>query len=152
MDLINWFTDLGPWAWIIGGFVLLGVELLAPGGVVVWFGLAAIAVGIQAFTGFLSWQFQWLFFGVLSVAGVALWTLYFKGRGSESDHPFLNKRGQKFVGEIYTLDEPIVNGKGRMKVADSWWRVEGPDLPAQTRVKVSEAKGAVLSVAPLDAS
>lgn len=151
MDLINWFTELGPWAWIVGGFLLLGVELLVPGGVIVWFGLAAIAVGIQAFMGFLSWQFQWLLFGVLSVAGVALWTIYFKGNGGKTDRPFLNKRSQKFVGDTYTLDEPIVNGKGRMKVGESWWRIEGPDMPAQTRVKVVSAEGVVLNVVPLEA-
>lgn len=82
---------------------------------------------------------------------MAFWTLYFKGNGGKSDHPFLNKRSAKFVGDTYTLDEPIVNGKGRMKVGESWWRVEGPDLPAQTRVKVIAASGVVLKVEPLDA-
>ncbi|TDQ67466.1 hypothetical protein ATL17_1481 [Maritalea mobilis] len=152
MELINWFTSLGPWAWIIAGFALLGIELLVPGGVVVWFGLAAIAVGIQAFTGILSWQFQWLLFGVLSIAGVAVWTVYFKGKGGASDRPFLNARQQKLVGGTYSLDEPIVNGKGRMKVGDSWWLVEGPDMPAQSRVKVVSATATALNVEALDAT
>ena len=37
---------LGPWAWIILGVVLIGLELPAPGVFLVWLGLAAIATGL----------------------------------------------------------------------------------------------------------
>lgn len=150
MELTSWFISLGPWAWIIAGLALLGIELLVPGGVVVWFGLAAIAVGILVFTGILSWQIQWLLFGVLSIVGVTVWTLYFKSKGGKSDSPFLNERQQKLVGGVYCLSEPIVNGRGRMKVGDSWWLVEGPDLPAQSQVKVVSATATVLNIEALD--
>ena len=38
MDLINLFGEYVPWSWIVGGLVLLGIELVAPGGVFVWLG------------------------------------------------------------------------------------------------------------------
>ena len=50
-------------------------------------------------------------------------------------------------GEIFHLTEPIVDGRGRMKVADTMWRVAGPDLPAGTKVRVVAVEGTVLRVA-----
>jgi membrane protein implicated in regulation of membrane protease activity len=41
--------QLGPWLWIIAGLILLGLELLAPGVLLIWFGLAALATGLFAF-------------------------------------------------------------------------------------------------------
>ena len=37
------FSSLGPWAWIVLGLALMGLELLAPGVFLLWLGLAALA-------------------------------------------------------------------------------------------------------------
>jgi membrane protein implicated in regulation of membrane protease activity len=42
------------------------------------------------------------------------------------------------------LDAAIVGGRGRMRVDDSTWQVEGPDLAIGTKVKVVSLAGAVL--------
>ena len=39
-----------------------------------------------------------------------------------------------------------MNGVGKVKVADGWWRAEGPDLPAGERVKVVGVNGNMLTV------
>ena len=44
------------------------------------------------------------------------------------------------------LTEAIVNGRGRLSIDDTVWRIEGPDLPAGTRVTVSAAEGSRLKV------
>jgi len=47
----------------------------------------------------------------------------------------------------FILDEAIVNGRGRMRVDDGIWTVEGTDLPAGSKVRVTEVSGATLRVA-----
>jgi hypothetical protein len=39
----------------------------------------------------------------------------------ESDQPKLNRRGEQYVGRTFTLEEPIVNGHGKIRVDDSTW-------------------------------
>lgn len=149
MDLIALIAEYGAWSWVVGGFVLLAIELVVPGGVFVWFGLAAVLVGFATLSQALSWQMQWILFALLSVASVTVWTLYFKGRKDVSDRPFLNARNEKLVGQTFTLDEPIVDGSGRLKVEDSFWRVTGPDLTKGTKVSVVSVEATVLHVEAL---
>ena len=62
------------WLWLVLGLVLVGVELLTPGGFfVVFFGAAALVVGIAVRIGAAdaAWV-QWLLFSVLSVLSLSL--------------------------------------------------------------------------------
>jgi membrane protein implicated in regulation of membrane protease activity len=47
---------------------------------------------------------------------------------------------------VFTLDKPIVDGVGTIRIDDTVWRVSGPDCPAGSRVKISRADGADLMV------
>ncbi|MEO0810690.1 MAG: NfeD family protein [Pseudomonadota bacterium] len=40
----------------------------------------------------------------------------------------------------------MVGGRGRARVADGLWSVEGPDTPAGVKVKIVGVKGTVLLV------
>ena len=143
------FFDLGPWAWVILGLVLLVLEILAPGTMFLWFGVAALLVGSIGFLVSLSWQSAFILFGVLSLISVVIGR-YILGRISSktTDKPLLNERAQALVGQVYQLDDPIENGQGRVKVNDSYWRVAGPDCPTGTKVEVIGGKGSLLEVAP----
>jgi membrane protein implicated in regulation of membrane protease activity len=44
------------------------------------------------------------------------------------------------------VEQAIQNGRGKVRVGDTQWLAEGPDLPAGTRVKVTAAKGSLLVV------
>ncbi|MBE9563388.1 MAG: hypothetical protein IMF12_11065, partial [Proteobacteria bacterium] len=48
------------------------------------------------------------------------------------------------------VTDAIVDGLGRIDVADGSWRVEGPDCPIGTRVKVVDSGTARLQVELLD--
>ena len=63
-----------------------------------------------------------------------------------SEQPLLNERAARLIGQSFVLAEPIVDGKGRIRVDDTNWRITGPDLPSGTRVRVTGNDGAVLSV------
>jgi len=149
MDIIALVAEYGGWSWIVGGFVLLAIELVVPGGIFVWFGAAAIVVGVATLFQNPSWQIQWIMFAVLSIAAVVVWTRYFRGKDDVSDRPFLNARNEKLVGQHFTLDEPIVDGQGRLKVEDSLWRVTGADAAKGAKVVVTSVEATVLHVEPV---
>ena len=46
----------------------------------------------------------------------------------------LNRRIEALVGRVYTLDKPIVDGVGAVRIDDTVWRVSGADQPAGSRV------------------
>jgi membrane protein implicated in regulation of membrane protease activity len=47
---------------------------------------------------------------------------------------------------VVPLEQGIVNGSGRVQIADAFWDVSGPDLPAGTVVRVVAAHGMTLVV------
>ncbi|HSR80429.1 MAG TPA: NfeD family protein, partial [Hyphomicrobiaceae bacterium] len=65
---------------------------------------------------------------------------------SKSDLPDLNERALQYVGRSLVVEEAIENGRGKVRVGDSVWQAEGPDVPAGSRVKVTGARGTVLVV------
>ena len=145
---MEFFGVGSPWLWVVGGLVLMALEIAAPGNVLIWFGLAALATGGLAFLTDLSWQADALIFVALAVAFVLAGRRYFaKGRGGESSEPLLNQRANALVGRSFVLTEPIVTGQGRIRVDDTTWRISGPDLPTGTRVTVTSVEGALLVVA-----
>ena len=142
------FSTLGTWNWLIFGFILMALELLAPGVFLFWLGLAALLVGLVSFVLHPSWQAQLLMFAVFAVAAVPLWRRLLRNNGGVSkSNPFLNRRAAALVGRVFTLEKPIIDGAGTVRVDDTIWRVAGPDAPAGSRVRVVRADGANLTVA-----
>jgi membrane protein implicated in regulation of membrane protease activity len=139
-------SSLGVWTWWILGVALLALEVLAPGNVFVWFGIAAILTGILAFFVDLPWQTEALIFVALAVVLAIAGRRYFARTAKKSEQPFLNERAARLIGQSFVLAEPIVDGKGRLRIDDTHWRVTGPDLPSGTRVRITGNDGAVLSV------
>ena len=142
------FATLGTWNWLIFGFLLMALELLAPGVFMFWLGLAALLVGLVSFAINPSWQTQLLMFAIFAVAAVPAWRYFARSAGSSNQgSPFLNNRTKALIGREFTLDKPIVDGTGTVRIDDTIWRVAGPDAPAGSRVKVVQADGASLTVA-----
>ncbi|MCP5152121.1 MAG: NfeD family protein [Ectothiorhodospiraceae bacterium] len=135
------------WHWFVLATVFGIIEVLAPGTFFLWLGISAGLVGVLAWlVPTLDWRVQTLIFTVLAVVAVAISRRYLRSRPIQSDRPLLNLRGHQYVGRTFTLDEPIVNGRGRIKVDDSIWRVEGDDCPAGRRVRVNGVDGVILRV------
>ena len=135
-------AGLGPWNWVILGFVLLILEIAMPGVFFLWIGIAALMVGVIALLPgavAFGWQLQVLVFLFLAIASVFIGRRLMSGGGAETDEPLLNKRAEQLIGQIATLSEAIVDGHGRVKLGDTVWRVTGPELPAGTRVRVTSA-------------
>jgi inner membrane protein len=141
------FISLGAWAWIILGVVLIGIELVAPGAFFLWLGLAAIATGLLDAALDLSWQASGLLFAFLSVGAVVLGRFVTRSKTQpEAETTPLNQRGQSLVGRVFTLETPIKDGEGRIRVDDSSWRVTGADRFAGAKVRVIRIDGSTLIV------
>lgn len=148
--IVGAVQGLGFWAWLILGAALLAIEIFAPGSFILWLGIAALAVGFLAALVDLSWQAQWLLFCLLAILSVAGWWL--RGRKKRERRPpsILRGRAERYVGRVFTLDEPIVDGQGRVHVDDTVWRLTGPDLPAGARVRLIRTEGPVFVVTGAD--
>lgn len=125
------------WAWIILGIVLCAVELAAPGAFLIWIGFAAIAVGVVNFAADLPLVWDLLLGSGLAVCFVLLGRRVYGGRDETGEAGALNRRAHGHIGQIFTLDGPIDNGMGRIRVGDTLWRVRGPDMVSGARVKVT---------------
>jgi membrane protein implicated in regulation of membrane protease activity len=142
------FGTLGTWNWLIFAVILMALELLAPGVFLFWLGLAALLVGLLSFAIHPNWQLQILMFAVFAIAAVPLWRRVARNATTASkSNPFLNKRADALVGRLFTLEKPIIDGAGTVRIDDTVWRVAGPDAPAGSRVRIVKADGASLTVA-----
>ena len=143
----------GPayWYWFAAGVLLIALEALAPGFVLVWLGVSAIVTAVVTLIfQDMSLTYQLLIFAVLSVVSVLTGRRWVSRLNERSELPLLNRRGEQYVGQRYTLKEPIRDGRGRVKVGDSMWSVRGPDLAAGAHVRVTSVDGATLVVERVD--
>ncbi|KTC33268.1 MAG: NfeD family protein [Pseudomonas sp.] len=142
---------LSFWDWLALGTVLLIFEVFGAGGYLLWIGLAAASVGVLAFLiPSLAWEMQFLLFGLLSVLTALYWWRRQRKAIRSSDQPNLNLRGQELIGKTFVVHQAIVNGRGRIKVADGVWIAKGADAPQGARVRVVGQEGAILLVENLD--
>ena len=85
--------------------------------------------------------------GALSL-GIMAAAARVKPREKPSDQPLLNKKVAQMVGRTFVLEQPIVNGHGKVRVNDALWSIAGDDLPAGARVTVVATEGITLRVQP----
>ncbi len=133
--------------WFILAAICMIVEIAVPTFFFLWPGLAAAVVGFIAIL-FPEWDFmiRLLIFGGLTLLMAWIWKTYLKRYQKDTDTPNLNKRAAHFVGQTGVVIEPIVNGRGRIKIGDSSWIASGADISEGSSVRVLRADGAVLWV------
>ncbi|KAF1712880.1 NfeD family protein [Pseudoxanthomonas sacheonensis] len=137
--------DVVSWAAI--ALLLFAAEAMAPGAFMLWMGFAAavVFVGVLLIPG-VPVLAQVAAFVVLSFVSIQIYRRWFRKNEPQSDRPHLNQRANTLVGHVAKLDQAIVNGRGRVQIADAFWVVEGADLPAGTPVRVVAVDGMVLKV------
>ena len=135
-------------AWAAIAMLLFAAEAMAPGAFMLWLGFAAVAVFLAV----------WLIPGIpliaqaaafvlLSFVSIQVYRTWFRGREKDtSDQPALNRRTAALVGRVVPLERAIIDGRGRVQIADAYWEVTGPDLPAGTPVRISGGDAMTLEV------
>jgi len=120
------------WIWVLGGLVLLLVEILTPGGFfIIFFGAGAILVGALKAVGWNgpAWA-EWLVFTVLSVASLALFREPLMRRFSLGK----SKPVDQLAGERALVTEDVApGGVGKAEMRGASWtaRTSGSALLAR---------------------
>ena len=134
-------------SWAAFALLLFAAEAMAPGAFMLWMGFAAAVVfaGVLLIPG-VPVLGQVAAFILLSFVSIQIYRRWFRKNEPQSDRPHLNQRANTLVGHVAPLDQPIVNGRGRVQIADAFWVVEGPELPTGTPVRVVAVDGMTLKV------
>ena len=147
METALFFQSLLWWHWVVGGLILIALEIMVPGVFLLWIGLGSLATGciVVAF-GIVSWEVQCLIFVPLAFSTL------FMGRKFLIKTPMgdstLNQRLTTYIGRRAEITQALVNGKGRIRLGDTLWIVQGPDCPVGTMVTVTGVSGSELIVTP----
>lgn len=147
------------WTWWLLAVLLAAAELIVPGAALLWIAAAAAATGLilLGFPG-MALTSQLLVFAVGTLAAIVAVRMLARvnqtdqsGERDGEDHPHLNRRAENYIGTVHRLQTAIVNGRGRARVDDGSWTVEGPDLPVGADVRVVGVHGVVLKVEKAEA-
>ena len=137
--------------WAVFALVLIIAEVIAPGAFMLWLGLAAAVVMLIVWVlPGISILWQAVAFVVLAIISVQVSRQWFRKSAGPSDQPLLNRRAEQLVGQTHSLDTAIVDGRGRLKIGDAYWAVEGPDLPVRASVRIVAVHGMSLRVEAAD--
>ncbi len=144
------------WVWIALGMVLVILEIFVPNFVIVWFGVAAILVGLLRTVTEPSLTYQLVFWALLSLALLGLWFLFIKPRMADKTKAGLSREAVLgAVGHVMEPPEGHKRGKVRFSVpllgAEEWPCLvqEGKVVAMGDRVQVVDIVGNVLVVCPM---
>src|SRR5690349_15354325 len=137
------------WYWWALAAVLLVCEMLLPGVVFLFLAIGAAVAGTLVLVGSDSpLELQLAVFAVASVLSAVALRPYFRRLQNKTADATLNARGEALVGKVFVLDQPILAGRGRIKLGDGSWIVTGPDMVAGAKVRVAAVSGTELRVEP----
>jgi membrane protein implicated in regulation of membrane protease activity len=144
--------DISYWHWIVLGIGLMLIEIVLPSFTALWFGAAAVVVGIILF--FLpemSVSAQLILWTVLSVILVWLWFRYLKPLAIDKTKAGLSR--EAILGEVgQVVMVPNDERKGVLRFpapvlgADEWLFISQAKLAAGDRVRVVDVSGNTLVV------
>ncbi len=146
---------ISAWHWLAIGLILLSIEMMVGTFDLLWI---AIAAGITAIfaaiapAGLSDWQGQLIFFGIAAIGLVVLGRTVFAGmREIANEHPTLNKRMRRTIGQRGVAMADFSDGSGRVRLGDTDWSaetVDGSNPLEGAAVEVAETAGNVLRVRP----
>lgn len=137
--------------WILAALMLAIAEVLAPGIFLIFFALGALTVALAARlfgVGDIVWQLATFVAATVFVllVGHSFYRRFLAHRAAEGI-------GRGPLGEPGVVEEPIVGGRGKVRVRDISWLATGPDLAKGTPiVVVGRPEGTLLEVAPRHAA
>jgi len=137
------------WYWWALAAVLLVFEMMLPGVMFLFLAVGAAVCGLLLLivpgTGL---ELQLFVFAIVAVASAVLLRTPLRRLQHRSGEATLNERGQSMVGRTFVLDQPILNGRGRITLGDGSWIVTGPDMAAGAKVRVAAVTGTELRIEP----
>ena len=138
-------VDAG-WLWLIGGVLLLILEVVAPGFFLIFLGAAAIATGVFTVLFDLGAASQLALFALYSAIAVLVGRRYYANRSEDSADLLLNDRARQLVGRTVAVVQAVDDHGGRVRVGDSEWSARGGPAEVGERVRVTGIDGNCLKV------
>lgn len=137
---------LNPAVWIIGGLIIAALEMIVPGFVIIWFGVAAVVTGILA----LFVRNTYVQLGTFAVmSGLLVFLAQWISRRITRPEPE-PAGANRMPGAVGVVVQKIVPGEvGRVKVTGEEWRAEANvALAPGRRIRVLRVEGTRLIVEP----
>ena len=133
------------WYWATAAAVIAYVEMHAPGFYLIWIacGAATTAAGIGLFG--ISVEEQLITFALASVGFCIVGYFVYRSLNVQPGTS-LNRRELGIVGAEGVVAEPIQSGHGKVRLGDTVWLAQGPDLPAGTPIRVRALRGTTVQV------
>jgi membrane protein implicated in regulation of membrane protease activity len=139
--------DVDPgWLWLIGGVLLLILEVIAPGFFLMFLGAAAMATGLFTVLFDLGTASQLALFALYAVIAVLVGRRVYANRTADSTDPLLNDRAGRLVGKVVTVVAPVDEHNGRVRVGDGDWSARGGPAQLGERVRITGVDGNCLKV------
>lgn len=150
--MLELLQSLSYWHWIILALILLGGEALGAAGFMIGIALSALGVAGMMAAGLLNdWQYQFLWFAILSVICSIIFWKFFRKESETDDAGIINDRAAQLVGRKLTLDQDIENGLGRIQLGDTFWKVATEEeLSSGDKVEIYANEGMTLLIRRLD--
>ena len=135
------------WHWIVLGIALMAIEILLPSFVALWFGAAAVVVGVLLlFIPSLSVALQVVLWVIFSILFTWLWFRIMQPLAVDRTKAGLSR--EAIVGEIgQVLSAPTTERRGTLRFsvpilgADEWPFICSDNVASGDRVRVSDISG-----------
>ena len=134
------------WLWLIGGVLLLILEVIAPGFFLVFIGAAAMATGLFTLLFGLGPASQLALFALYALIAVMVGRRFYGNRTADSTDPLLNDRAGRLVGKVVVVVAAVDDHGGRVRVGDGEWSARGGPAAAGERVRIIGIDGNCLKV------
>jgi inner membrane protein len=143
MDGIPW------WVWIVAAGALALAEMALPGAYLMWIALGAAVTAVAAGATGMILEGQLAVFAIATsvscLGGYFVYRALVPGIDRNGDAP-LNAPRRSMIGAHGTVCETFVNGCGKVRVGDTVWLADGPDLAEGSPVVVAGVRGTRLDV------
>ena len=150
-NFFSLLNDPTHWHWFVLAIILVIIEVVAPGSFFLWMGLGAAVTGLALLLSpELGFSWQVLIFCLAAIAGLIIGRHFFR-KNAESEEDFgLNERGNQMIGKTFVVAEDFTGGRGKIKVGDSLWIANGPDVKKDEVVRVTEVSGVAATIERLE--
>ncbi|OZG72288.1 hypothetical protein BTA51_16240 [Hahella sp. CCB-MM4] len=152
--MVEWLNaNIAYWHWIVLGILLAGLEIFVPSFVILWFGVAGIAVGLLMVLFPIGVTAQLFIWGGLSVLLLVLWHKLVSPRMENRTLAGLSR--EAIIGQVGTvLEYSSARSRGNLRFPapilgnDEWEFIFDGELRSGDRVMVTEVSGNALIVVP----
>lgn len=135
-----------PWIWIAAGIAITALELVIPSFTIIWFGLAAIVVGLACFvTGTESLAIQLALWGVLSCTFTYFWFRFFRQQtktlSGQSKEAIVGKTGIIIRVNDSTFPGGVIRFPIAVLGSDEWSFISDEPLQVGDRGVIADIAG-----------